>query len=477
MSRSPARALRAVLGVDEEILEQIPAERSRYTAMAGVILGTAFAAMVSMGIAIAFVRDGFPWQAVPIVVGWGLFVLAVDRWMMSSATTANARVRALRLLPRLLLALLVGLVVAEPLVLTVFGNEITEQSDRERKAELAALESDLLACNPVPGTDEEKTAPVGTPRCEQKRLVLAGASVDGKRAQIADLEKQAAGLNTVVQRDSKAYADIEAEARRECLGTSGPGLTGLRGQGPNCRRLRAQADEYRSDHRIPQNTKALADLRTRIEDLNRGVGVDADAFAEARKVAVAEKVSEARSRQATLGPLERMRMLGHLTDRNGYAQAGEWALRLFLILIDALPVLVKFLTGFTTYDEILSDRLRQRKHGELAVNKVLGGERALIAQLKQHSNDAQYRAVERRIQADGVRQLREVDAAIEREVDARADRLIGETPTLSFTVPAGSTGRRPENRPPTVVKPQRPPSQREPEDWSDRPRYGDRSAT
>ena len=46
-----ARGLRAVTGVDEEILAEIPTERPRYSAMGGVILGTSLAAMLSMGIA------------------------------------------------------------------------------------------------------------------------------------------------------------------------------------------------------------------------------------------------------------------------------------------------------------------------------------------------------------------------------------------------------------------------------------------
>jgi uncharacterized protein DUF4407 len=464
-----ARGLRAVTGVDEEILAEIPTERPRYSAMGGVILGTSLAAMLSMGIAIGFVRGGFPLVALPVVIGWGLFVLAMDRWMMAAVTTSSLRARALRLLPRLLLALLVGVVVAEPLVLVVFGNEITQRSDRERQDALGQLETDLLACNPVPGTAEARTAPTGTPRCADRQLVLTDASVAGKQAQITDLQGQATKLDQLVQTDSKAYAAIEAEARKECLGTSGPGLTGLRGQGPNCKRLRDQADQYRADHRIPENTAALAALNSRIDGLNQGIGQDSDAYASARRTAVEARVDEARKQQGVLGPLERMRVLGHLTSDNGYALAGEWALRVFLILIDALPVLVKFLSGFTTYDEIVEDQLRQRKNGELAVNQVIGERRALVAQLWRRSDEAQFRTWEKQIEADGIRQQRHQNALIEQQVDARADQLIGETPTLSFTLADDGAVRRPDTRRANPADHRRAPAPREPENWADRP--------
>jgi hypothetical protein len=463
--QSVPRMLRAVTGVDEGILARIPTERARYTAMGGVVLGTALIAMVSMTVAIGYVLDGFPLFAAVFVVIWGAFILSMDRWLMSAATTANARQRALRLVPRLVLAIAVGTVVAEPLVLVTFGAEITEQADRERKAELRALESDLLSCNPVPGTAEERNSPVGTGRCTGLRLALSGTSVEGRRTQIADLEAQADRLEATVSKDSAAYAELEAEARRECNGTDGPGLSGRFGQGPNCRRLRAQADEYRSDHRIDRNTTTLAGIRTEIEKLTGRIGGDSDAFAAARKEAIATKIAEARERQDGLGLLERMRTLGHLTDQNGYAQAGEWALRIFLILIDALPVLVKFLSGFTTYDEIVADRLRQEKAGEVAVNKVRGNMRVLSAQLWQRSHEEQYRCVERQIQADGMRQLLAVEAAIEKQVDERADRLIGEAPTVTFTLPDKAATPARTHR----AEPAPPPSQRRGTGWADRP--------
>jgi hypothetical protein len=457
--------LRSVTGVDEEILSRIPTERARYSAMGGVVLGTALIAMVSMTATIGFVLGGFPWFAGVVVVIWGLFILSMDRWLMSAATTVNPLQRALRLLPRLLLAVAVGTVVAEPLVLMAFGSEIVEQADRERKTELRTLESDLLVCNPVPGTAEERNAPVGSPRCANFRLALSASSTEGRQAQIAGLQSQADKLEKTIGQDSEAYALLEAEARKECNGTDGPGLSGLSGQGPNCRRLRDKVDEYRTDHRIDENTAQLAELRTEIEKITGRIGANGDAFAAARQKAIDDRVAEAGERQKGLGVLERMRTLGHLTDENGYALAGEWALRIFLILIDALPVLVKFLSGFTTYDEIVADRLKREKDGEIAVNKVRGNMRTLSARLWRLSHEEQARVAERQIRADGMRQVMTLDATIEAKVDDRYDALVREAPTVAFVLPEKPVTRTD----PKAQEPPRTPPQRKHDGWADRP--------
>ena len=253
---SVGRLLRMATGVNEDILAGMPTDRTRFTAMGGVVLGTALIAMASMGVAIGFVADGFPLSAVPFVLIWGIFIISIDRWLMSVAASPERIRRILKLLPRLVLAVAVGTVVAEPLVLVVFRSEIVEQSDREHAEELRTLESGLLACNPVPGSDEAKNSPAGTPRCADRRLSLAGSAAEGRLAQIPQLESQATALETTVNTDTKAHADLEALARRECNGTSGDGLSGQFGVGPSCKRLRQQAEQYRAVHRIEENTAA-----------------------------------------------------------------------------------------------------------------------------------------------------------------------------------------------------------------------------
>ncbi|TWG24466.1 uncharacterized protein DUF4407 [Actinoplanes teichomyceticus] len=438
------RLLRMATGVNEDILAAMPAERTRFTAMGGVVLGTALIAMASMGVAIGFVAGGFPPPAVPFVLVWGIFVLSIDRWLMSVAASSERGRRALKLLPRLILAVAVGVVVAEPLVLVIFRSEIAEQSRREHADELRDLEGSLLACNPVPGSEAAKNSPAAAPRCAGFRLSLAGSAAEGRLAQIPQLQAQVTALGRTVEADARAHAELEGLARRECNGTSGEGLSGRFGVGPSCRRLRAQADRYRADHRIEENTAALANLRAEIDGITGRIGTDGAAFAEARQRTIEQRMAQTRDRWREPGLLDRMRLLSHLTDRNGYALAGEWALRLFLVLIDALPVMVKFLTGFTAYDEVMADRLEQEKAGALERNRAGGDRQRFGARLWRFRLQLQAQREHRQLEGQHLKRLRPVNEEIWQQVDEQADRLMREAPTVSFALPGR---RRPRAEP------------------------------
>ncbi|MEV4518413.1 DUF4407 domain-containing protein, partial [Dactylosporangium sp. NPDC049525] len=66
------------------------------------------------------------------------------------------------------------------------------------------------------------------------------------------------------------------------------------------------------------------------------------------------------------------RTLDELVSENGYVRVTQWAIRIFFILVDALPVILKVLTGRTTYDELLSIELAaQRELYELSTKDLL----------------------------------------------------------------------------------------------------------
>jgi hypothetical protein len=449
--------LRRATGVDEKILDGIATERGRYTAMGGVVVGTGLIAMFSMAVALSFVFGRFPPFAAVFVLLWGAFVFSLDRWLMASAAGVRAVERLVRLVPRLILACAVGVVVAEPLVLVAFDATIVETATKERKDELLTLESDLLVCNPVPGT----TPAPGGPRCAGRKLALANTSPEGKQAEITGLQGQITTLSATVQRDSDAAAKLEAEARKECNGTDGPGLSGKFGVGPSCRRLRQTTDDYRKVHRIEENVAELANLNAQIEKLNGTTGEDADAFVQARKDAIAREKEAVVSRQRELGLLERMRVLGHITEDNGYALAGEWALRIFLVLIDALPVLVKLLGGFTTYDAIVADRLKRQKVSQFEVNRAVAARDSYGARLWSESYLEQLHAGRERIRWRGMRERRALKATMYAEVEKRTQEIIGEGPTLRLKLTAEVPEATVEEPAPP---PAAPPGQR---DWRD----------
>ncbi|MEV4513312.1 DUF4407 domain-containing protein, partial [Dactylosporangium sp. NPDC049525] len=236
------RALRLATGVREDVLASAPSEQARYTSMGGVVVGAAVMAMLSMAAALYWVFGGFqPFTLVAIPV-WGLFILSLDRWLMSSTSFGHAGQAARKLLPRLLLSLVLGVILAEPLLLGVYNTAINERVAKDRQEELTTRESNLRTCNPVPGTAEASDPAASDPKCEDFRLSFGGDSPAALLSQVNDLTKQRDELQKVVDTDAAKYAKLTEEARLECNGTPGPGRTGRVGVGINCTRLRNEAD-------------------------------------------------------------------------------------------------------------------------------------------------------------------------------------------------------------------------------------------
>ncbi len=357
------RVLRLATGVQENVLSAVPSERARYTSLGGVVAGTALMAMLSMAAALYFIFGGFQWFILLAVPVWGMFIFSLDRWLMSTITVGKGAAWR-KLLPRLLLSIALGVVLAEPLLLGVYNTAIEERVAKDRQQELTDREGRLRTCNPVPGTGEAERPESKDPICAQYRLSLPGDSPDALQSQVDDLTAQQVSLKATVDADAKAYGNLEQKAREECNGDSGPGLTGRRGVGLNCNRLRAEADQYRADHRIDDNGKKLTELTNQINALNLRLGEARNTNAQDIDKAIEQDLGQIRARQGRIGILERFRTLEELVAEDGYVRATQWGIRIFFILVDALPVILKGLGGSTPYDKFLLGRIQDQERVE-----------------------------------------------------------------------------------------------------------------
>ncbi len=117
-------------GVHQETLEKYPEEHSKYTAIGATIFFTGLFASLSGGYAMYFVFSGgaFDWLlALVFGIIWGLAIFNMDRYIVLSINKSKSGVmQLLQALPRILLAILIGLVISRPLELKIFDKEIRE---------------------------------------------------------------------------------------------------------------------------------------------------------------------------------------------------------------------------------------------------------------------------------------------------------------------------------------------------------------
>ncbi len=118
-------------GVNAQILEQYPIEWGKYFGIGGTIIFTALMASFAGGYAfLTAFKD--PWLASAFGLFWGALIFNLDRYIVSSigkgdGTSKITRDEFMNSLPRLVLAVLIGFVIATPLELKVFEREIDNE--------------------------------------------------------------------------------------------------------------------------------------------------------------------------------------------------------------------------------------------------------------------------------------------------------------------------------------------------------------
>ncbi|MET7679095.1 DUF4407 domain-containing protein [Streptomyces sp. NPDC005423] len=343
-----ARRLRALTGVDEELLGRVRYERNKYTALGGVVLGTAVVAAFSMWNFASEVLGGFSLLALVPTVIWMLFVLNLDRWLVTPQP--NARQRIGPVLMRLLIALMLGAVIAEPLVLRIFQTAIEERVADERTGTIDQLRTNLVRCNPVPST----TRDVPSAHCDTSYVLSFRATPGGRADELVALRSDAAVLQQRVDKETARQEAIDAQVRSECARLIRIAATGLYERSSECVRLRDKAREYRTTHRTSENETRLAGMNSDISKIEAGLTSSRGTFLKARAAGIEQRLAEERAKQKEIGVLERMRALDQLASGNSVLFVGIWLIRLLFVLIDVLPVLVKYLSGETAYDRMLT---------------------------------------------------------------------------------------------------------------------------
>nr|MDT0659950.1 DUF4407 domain-containing protein [Micromonospora sp. DSM 115978] len=342
---------RRLIGIREEILSWVPEERPRYTRLGLIVVNTGMIAAVSMFVALMRVLD-VPWVVVlPIALFWAAVVITIDSWMVASTHGALGSGRWLMFLPRLAMAVLLGAVIAEPLVLWIFHPAIGTNIAQHRE-KLIEKEAGLWTkCNPADGSDT-----TGLAECRDHQLGSSGPAAT--QAMLIGLEKERDKLNDDYTESARQRDEKQAFAAQECAGVKLEGTSGQEGWGPRCRKAWEVATEFERQINLPGMRENIDAIDLRIKDLTNTLGTDRQTYQQAVEKGIADQVAEYKTTFGRVDIIEQANGLHRLSQDSSFVWAAQWLVRALLIMVDCLPVLAKILGGSTVYDRLVNRQLR-----------------------------------------------------------------------------------------------------------------------
>jgi hypothetical protein len=408
-------------GARADVLASAPGARAKFVALGGVLLSTGGLAAVSAAFAVHMAL-GVWWPfALLVGLGWGAVIVNLDRMVLVGMGHDSSWKRNLVLaVPRVGLALILGIVVATPLTLQIFHKEIdteivqmqAERSDAYRTGlESDARFTDLPALRSRITTAESVVASGGQ---TDAGLAVVQNAVTARQA---DLDAALATAQT-----------LEAKAQCELDGTCG---TGERGAGAAYQQARAAADAQGAV--VASARSALADAvsaasaaESRSAQL-AGSSLADDKATLTRLTAEQDRLQAAfdATNEGSGGILMRLEALDRLGNENGTLAAAQFMLSLLFMSVEILPVLMKLLLNFsppTAYDRLAA----LRDTGDVEIEELAQESRLTVAKAKE----------ELLVMAEQERVDRQKQAVIARRRAALADVVAGRPVAASAEEPA-----------------------------------------
>jgi Domain of unknown function (DUF4407) len=337
-------------GAQPEVLEQCPSERIRFESLGWAILITSGIATVSMWFALNSAMGLNPFIALLGAIVWGLVIMGIDRWLVTSMPTDSPR-RLFMALPRLALAVLLGTLISTPFVLRIFQSEID--------AQIAVIKADRASAF-----------------LAQQQHSQVGKQVTYWRGYVANLQKTidsggAVALNPATDPDVRALTSQRSDEitlkqkyyrQWQCQLYGGPGCP--KGNGPLAQASKASYEQASNQvsvltQKIQQRENQLsatdaASKQTRLHQATSALpGAQQQlALAVARQNALQANFDA--QNEATNGLLIRLQALSQLSNNDFTVSAARILLFLLFLVIECLPVTVKLMQRPGNYETILA---------------------------------------------------------------------------------------------------------------------------
>ena len=310
--------------------------------------------------------------AVPGALFWGLVVMGIDRWLITSMPTGRSRRFAVTV-PRLVLAVLLGTLISTPIVLRIFQSDIDAQIAKTQQQDYTAFPQ-----QPSTRQADQQVITYGQ-ELDQLHAVIAthGAPTGNTSAdpQLVAYERQLTNLNNQLARQKSLKAKYYDQYICNLYG--GPACP-VKGDGPAAK---ASRDDYQQaalqvtttqgeinqvQKEIFQREQALTSTTPAAEELRYQQANITLPRAQAEYVTAVQRRNElqasfhAQESDDAHSILIRLQALNQLSSGSPTLAGARFLLFLLFLVIECLPVTVKLIQPARDYERILAREVDMR---------------------------------------------------------------------------------------------------------------------
>lgn len=295
-------------GSSSELLKKTPTDVNKHAGIGGVILFTGILASLSAGYALYTIFDDV-YAAIGFGLLWGLMIFNLDRYIVTSMKNTGSIFRQFFIvLPRIVIAVLLGIVISKPLELKIFDKEI----DKQLNLIIARNKTELL-------------------HDINLRYQTMNASYHDEQKQIYDR----------IENLRNEYRLASVELEKEVVGTATETTTGREGFGPNAKRksdLKQQKKEE-LDLYITSVQPRLDAITKELDEVNKS---------KEKEITLANPTEDNYN-----GFAARIQALDELGSKNKIVGLASLFIVMVFVALETAPVLVKLIAPRGPYDYLL----------------------------------------------------------------------------------------------------------------------------
>lgn len=360
-------------GADRKVLRQCPTDYAKYAGIGGTILFTALMAMLSGGYALFSVFDD-GWVAMAFGIFWGMLIFNLDRFIVNTMYSDGKVTISWREfysgLPRIIMAVFLGIVISTPLELKIFEDKITvtiEELKDEAQKKYTAV-------------DQQRLDSLSSRRAE-----LVSAPVDPLfQGTLASTSSEAMKLSNQINSLRAQRNEIQAQLRNVKVQ-----IAKLSSKRDN---LDAGSTEYKKiQSQITPLINKRGGLNSKISDLNKQINelsgqliTQSESYAEAMKSAETQRKTDIELITSEMNELSekiknasktyngvisknfkgfqaKMLAFSKMKDEDESTRISSLFIMLLFIIIETAPTFFKMMIASGPYDDLLRAEMHRVK--------------------------------------------------------------------------------------------------------------------